>query len=219
MPLSGTVKSAPSGALGFDSDTTLTRSVAQQFLEQGYTFCVRYLSLGAGEQAGDLSPEEAQDILSAGLALMAVQHVRDPGWSPTATLGQQDGTNTANNAQSVGLPDRVNVWCDLEGVGGTTPAQNVIEYCNAWYTAVSAAGYVPGLYVGSNAILNGQQLYQDLLFEHYWQSCSEVPAIPVRGYQIIQTLVPQPVNGIGIDQDTTQTDNEGGQAQWLVGTS
>lgn len=33
---------------------------------------------------------------------------------------------------------------------------------------------------------------------------------------MIQTLIPQPVNGIGIDQDKTQTDSEGGQAQWLI---
>lgn len=79
---------------------------------------------------------------------------------------------------------------------------------------LSAAGYIPGLYVGSDSLLSGQQLY-DLPFEHYWQSCSEVPAIPSRGYQIVQTLVQQPVNGVGIDQDTTQTDDEGGQALWL----
>jgi hypothetical protein len=80
-------------------------------------------------------------------------------------MGQQDGTNTASNAQSVGFPGRVNLWCDLEGVNEETTAQDVIDYCNAWYTAISTAGYVPGLYVGSDAILTGQQLYDDLLFE------------------------------------------------------
>ena len=181
MTLSATVQSAPSGALGFDADTVITSSAAQQFYGQGYKFCVRYISLGSGEDEGDLTPEEADDILGSGLALMAVQHVRDPGWSPNAELGQEDGTNTANNAQSVGLPAGVNVWCDLEGVSDETPAQDVIDYCNAWYTAVSAAGYVPGLYVGSDAILTGQQLYDDLSFEHYWQSCSEGPCHPCSG--------------------------------------
>jgi hypothetical protein len=78
-----------------------------------------------------------------------------------------------------------------------------------------AGWFVPGLYVGANAILTGQQLY-DLPFKHYWKSESKVPAIPVRGYQMIQTQVPQPVNGIGIDQDVTQTDQQGGQALWLA---
>jgi hypothetical protein len=74
------------------------------------------------------------------------------------------------------------------------------------------------LYVGANGILYGQQLY-DLAFQHYWESISEVPVLPARGYQMIQTVVPAPVNGIGIDQDVTQTDGEGGQAIWLIGNA
>ena len=80
---------------------------------------------------------------------------------------------------------------------------------------MSAEGYVPGIYVGAQAILTGAQLY-DLKFDHYWKSESRVPAIPVRGYQMVQTLVPELVNGIGIDKDVTQTDNKGGQALWLT---
>jgi hypothetical protein len=215
MPLPGTVQPAPSGALGFDANSHISANVAQQFASQGYQFCVRYLSRGPVQAAGDLSAAEANAILGAGLALMAVQHVRMAGWSPTAALGQSDGTNAAANATTIGFPPGVNIWCDLEGVNQAAAAQDVIGYCNAWYAAVSAGGFVPGLYVGANAILTGQQLY-DLAFQHYWQSESKVPAIPVRGYQMIQTLVPQPVNGIGIDQDVTQTDQLGGQATWLA---
>jgi glycoside hydrolase-like protein len=217
MSLSGIVQAAPSGALGFDADTVITSTTAQQFFADGYRFCVRYVSLGSEESSGDLSTEEATNILNSGLALMPVQHVMSEGWLPTAGLGQEYGTNAANHAAAVGFPAGVNLWCDLEGIGATS-AQNVIDYCEAWFTAVSAAGYVPGLYAGANAILSGQQLY-DLPFQHYWQSCSEVPAIPVRGYQMVQTLVQEPVNGIGIDKDVTQTDSEGGQAQWLIMTT
>ena len=109
----------------------------------------------------------------------------------------------------------MNIWCDLEGVSDASVAADVIGYCNAWYAAVAANGYVPGLYVGANCVLNGQELY-DLAFQHYWKSISDVPALPARGYQMIQTVVPEPVNGIGIDQDVTQTDGEGGQALWLI---
>jgi Domain of unknown function (DUF1906) len=219
MSLQGSVLPAPSNSLGFDADTTLDQCTCEQFVNQGYSFCLRYLSLGAGQQAGDLSPQEASDILTSGLALMVVQHVREPGWSPTIDLGQQDGTNAANNALSLGLPAGLNVWCDLEGVNSASSSDDVIDYCNAWYAAVDAVGYCPGLYVGCDALLSGEQLYEDLEFEHYWQSCSEVPSLPVRGYQMVQTLVSQPINGIGIDQDVTQTDDENGQAQWLVVTS
>jgi hypothetical protein len=103
---------------------------------------------------------------------MAVQHVRDPGWRPTSSLGEQDGTNAANNALAVGFPPGVNVWCDLEGVNSSSTAQDVIDYCNSWYDAFSAAGYAPGLYVGANAVLTGDQLCYDLLFQHDCQSCS-----------------------------------------------
>ena len=150
--------------------------------------------------------------------MMAVQHVRVPGWAPTADLGQGDGTNAAGNAATVGFPAGVSIWCDLEGVSNASVAADVIGYFNAWFTAVSAGGYVPGLYVGADCILDGQQLY-DLAFQHYWKSISEVPTLPARGYQMIQTVVPAPVNGIGIDQDVTQTDGEGGQAIWLIGSA
>jgi hypothetical protein len=215
MTLPATVSAAASGVTGFDADSVIPLDTARQFASQGYRFCVRYLSLGAGEDPGDLSPQEAGNILAAGLALMPVQHVRDPGWLPTAAMGQGDGASTVANAQAVGFPAGVNVWCDLEGVGSAASAQDVCGYCGAWYSAVSAAGYVPGLYVGSDAVLTGPQLY-DLPFQHYWQSCSAVPAIPVRGYQLVQTLVEAPVNGIGIDHDVTRADSLGGQALWLV---
>jgi hypothetical protein len=218
MALPGNVQAAPSGALGFDADTPIPANVAQQFVSQGYTFCVRYLSLGDGQAPDDLSPDEAGAILSAGLGLMAVQHVREPGWAPTAALGQGDGTDAASNAAAVGFPPGVNIWCDLEGVSDGSAAADVSGYCNAWFAAVAGGGYVPGLYVGANGILDGQQLY-DLAFQHYWESISEVPVLPARGYQMIQTVVPAPVNGIGIDQDVTQTDGEGGQAIWLIGNA
>src|SRR5260370_2919539 len=108
---------------------------------------------------------------------MPVQHAREPGWSANHVLGQQAGQEAAMNAQDVGFPPGVNVWFDLEGVGRPARARDVIDYCAAWYEAVSAAGYVPGLYVRAGALLTRQQLY-DLPSQHYFRSPSEVPAIP-----------------------------------------
>jgi hypothetical protein len=179
----------------------------------GYRFCLRYLSLTT-ETSGDLGAQEASDILNAGLALMPVQHVLDPGWNPTQALGQEFGQNAAANAQQVGFPAGVNLWCDLEGAAPATDAQDVIDYCRAWYQAVNSAGYVPGLYVGAEAVLSGQQLY-DLPFQHYWRSASIVPSIPTRGYQILQLLTSIPVGEMQIDLDFTQNDSEGGQPLWL----
>lgn len=213
VKLPGTVLAAANGLKGFDADTVITANAAAEFTSNGYAFCVRYLSRSNGQQQGDLSYNEALDILNGGLALMAVQHVAPSGWQPNASLGTEYGTYAADNALSIGLPTQMNIWCDLEGIAEGVAAQDVIDYCNAWYAAVEKVGYVPGLYVGASCILDGQQLY-DLPFQHYWKSLSNVPAIPNRGYQLVQHAS-ETVNGIGIDPDTTQTDEEGGTALWL----
>ena len=216
MALNGTVQGATAGACGFDADTQLTAGLARQFFALGYRFCVRYVSRGP-EASADLSGDEASAILGAGLALMPVQHVRAPGWSPSASLGQQDGAAAAANAGAVGFPPGVNVWCDLEGLQPGASAQQVIDYCNSWYDAVNAAGYVPGIYVGADAILDGPTLRHKLKFAHYWKSLSHVPDIPGRGYQMIQSNE-HDANGIGIDENRTQTDLLGDTVLWLAPT-
>jgi len=214
MSLDGSVQSATTGLLGFDANTVITSEIAQTFFAQGYRFCLRYLSRGP-EAPGDLAAAEAEAILQSGLALMAVQHVRQAGWQPNGALGQQDGQAAGQNAADVGLPAGVSIWCDLEGVQAGTPAQNVIDYCNSWFTAVAGAGYLPGLYVGFGCGLNEQQLF-NLKFQHYWRSQSNVPNVGGRGYQMIQLFPEVTRNGIGIDIDVTQSDFKQGQAQWLV---
>jgi hypothetical protein len=214
--LPGQVHSAPANSKGFDANSRIVSvAVAQAFKQSGFSFCLRYLSHTAQQGSGDLSTAEAIHILQGGLPLMPVQHVRLSGWSPSQSLGTQDGQFAAQHANAIGFPSGVNVWCDLEGVANNVGAQDVISYCNAWFDAVHGAGFVPGIYVGANAILSGQQLRQNLKFQHYWKSLSHVPPIPIRGYQMIQTAGGT-VHGIAIDNNMTQTDNQGGQAQWLA---
>jgi len=217
--LNGIVESALSGAVGFDCDTKLSTNTAQAFYDNGFRFCLRYISLG-GEEPSDLTYEEAAQILAAGLALMPVQHVPSEEWRPNASSGQTYGTNAATNADQVGFPVRVNVWCDLEGVVDGTPADDIIAYCKAWYDAVAAWGYTPGLYVGARCGLDACQLY-DLPFQHYWKSGSTVPPVEcggkARGYQMIQSISDVYIlDGVSYDRDTTETDLQGGTALWLI---
>ena len=217
--LSGTVKAAPPGALGFDTDTTLTASTAQAFLASGATFAVRYLSRTTPEASGDLSATEAKDILAAGLALMAVQHVSQSGWTPSESLGTQLGNAAAANAGQVGLPKGVVLWLDLEGVASGTEANAITDYCNAWFASVSAAGYLPGTYIGANCGLTGDQIYYGLLCEYYWQAGGSVPAIPVLGYCMVQTISSSFVlDGVAYDRDTIQADDVGSTPIWLAPT-
>lgn len=212
--LSGNVSGLEPNTQGFDTNTVLTALTAKEFYESGYRYCTRYV--GRTQMASnDLSSTEANAILDAGLGLMVVQHVSAWNWTPTSKLGIEYGTNAAAFAKEIGIPPGVNLWCDLEGVATDCPSDMVIDYCNYWYNAVNNAGYTPGLYVGAQCILNGTQLYEALSFKHYWKSGSTVPDVKTRGYQLIQHNLDVTVNGVQIDQDTSQNDHLGGQAQCL----
>jgi hypothetical protein len=215
MALPGNVTAAAGDLLGFDTDEIVTAAAAAAFFTQGFRFCIRYVSRVAQQNANDLSVAEALDLLNAGLALIPVQHVRGAGWAPTAALGASDGVYAAYHTFVIGFPPGVNVWCDLEGVRPGASAQQVIDYCNSWYDAVNAAHYVPGIYVGADAILDGATLRHSLKFVHYWKSLSQVPDIPGRGYQMIQSNEHN-ANGISIEENRTQTDLLGGTVLWLA---
>jgi len=216
--LSGSIQKAAAGVRGFDADTPVSSQAAAAFHAAGFRFCLRYV--GRVQMASfDLTTQEAEGILAAGLALMPVQHVLDPGWQPTASLGAEYGANAAKFARQIGFPPGVNVWCDLESVSPGTSAADVAAYCDAWYEGVAAAGYVPGLYVGYQPGLTGQQLYE-LRFEHYWAAYNVdgVSTPHPRGWQLAQSEGHGTIAGISTesyDADTTQTDALGGQVLWL----
>jgi hypothetical protein len=218
MPLPGTVSAAPQGAQGFDANTKLTTPTAAALQKAGFLFAIRYLTRNSTPPPSDLDATEARTILREGLALMAVQHVAADGWLPTLTKGRQYGQNALNHAQAVGFPPGVNLWLDLEGVNRSAPAKTVIGYCNTWFDEVAAAGYVPGIYVGANAGLSGDQLYWRLRTRYYWKSGSKVPPIPERGYCMVQRIVPgDRVAGVAIDRNVTKIDNFGNSPLWLKG--
>jgi hypothetical protein len=211
MALNGSIQKSPPGIIGFDLDTKLNRVTAKQFYAHGYRFCLRYITRASDvESPNDLTEAEAIDILDAGLALMAVQHFPGEGWRPTADLGRIYGRNAAANAGQAGLPEGINVFLDLEGIASGTPSEDVIAFCNAWFSEVETVGYVSGVYVGANAILSGDELYWDLRTKHYWKSGSRVPDIPHRGYQMIQSIKPGQT-----DKNVTLSDAFGSGVLWL----
>jgi hypothetical protein len=213
--LPGMVQQASAGSSGFDVNQVLSANDAKGLKDSGYDFCIRYIPRAEKLAAGNITYAEALDILNAGLALMVVQHVALPGWSPTADLGTAYGSYAATYIQQfVGFPPGVNIWCDLEGVANGTTAQDVIAYCRAWYNAVKAAGYIPGIYVGYDVVLSPEQLYQDLPFKHYWRAYNG-PQVATRGYQLLQKIEVR-VNHITIDPNIIQSDNLGGLPYWLT---
>ena len=211
MPLPGTVAPAPNLALGFDTDAPVTSEEAAARKAAGFVFCVRYLTrVRPEEDPSDLTAAEGERLLDAGLAVSAVQHVAREGWMPNAQLGSLYGANAAANARSVGLPGGMNIWLDLEGVAGGAASSDVAAYCNAWFAELADAGYLPGIYVGANCGLTGDELFFALSTKHYWKSGSTVPDVPHRGYQMIQSI-----SKITGDRNVTQPDGEGGTVMWL----
>jgi hypothetical protein len=181
-------------------------------------FVIRYLSLGATESPGDLDLAETQAILNAGLALMAVQHVRYPGWLPSMAQGTADGGVAATHAVGAGLGAGTTVWLDLEGVSSAAPAETVIAYCNAWNQSVRAAGYDTGIYVGAACGLDGTALFEKLNLSRYWKSQSDVPNVERRGYCMTQLLPSETVAGVSIDFDVIGADYLGGLPRWVCAT-
>jgi hypothetical protein len=213
--LAGKVIEATPGLRGFDCNQHLSVYAAAQFRMRGYRFAVRYVPRHKANP-GDLSGSEAAGILGAGLGLMIVQHVLNPGWAPTGALGKEYGAFAAQSAVDIGVRFGTTLWCDLEGVGEDKPndgidPRDVIAFLNNWHDLVGTAGYTPGLYVGYDAGLSAGDLYKRLKFEHYWSAynlnADQFPA--VRGVQMKQFLQ-QRLDGILYDPDTVQRDLLGG---------
>jgi hypothetical protein len=217
--LAGTAQAAPAGVKGFDANTTITTSQADSFWNAGYRFALRYVGR-TQMKSTDLTASEASMLLSKGFALMAVQHVLNPGWMPTGDLGTEYGTNAATFTQQIGFPPGVNLWLDLEGVSTSAASSDVIAYCNNWYAQVAGAGYVPGVYIGWEPGLSGSQLYSKLKFQHYWAAYNVdgVSNPSPRGYQLVQSSGSGTVGSLDTslyDVDTTHVDKLGGQVLWL----
>src|SRR5258708_21028354 len=105
---------AKAGMLGFDTNTKLTATTARALREAGFRFAIRYLSRNAKPPAKDLTADELNTILDAGLAVMAVQHVAPSGWAPSDTLGVEDGGKPPSPSRARGLPGKSGVWSRLE---------------------------------------------------------------------------------------------------------
>jgi hypothetical protein len=222
MGISGEVVQAGAGIIGFDTTDRLNIATAKQYYNKGYRFCVRYIGRGDGKSKyDDLTEAEGQVIVDTGMALMVVQHPLAEGWTPTESMGSSFGSNAAKLAGDAGLPLGVTVWLDLEGVKQTTANQAVIDFCNAWFSEVSAVGYSTGVYIGASPGVSPDQMYWNLKTQSYWKGGSSAKAgvpddIPHRGYQLIQHIQNPGPNEF--DSDVTKLDAFGGGVSWVSGT-
>jgi hypothetical protein len=222
MTLPGHVFTAPNGVRGFDTSDTVTPRAAALMHSAGYRFAVRYVRR-AKRHPSTLTASESRTLLNSGLGVMLVQYVESEwSWTPSAAKGQRNGSIAATEADGLGFPWGITIWCDLEGIAAGTSSLRIIDYCNRWHEEVSAAGYVPGIYVGYHARLSPLQLYRSLRFTHYWAAynlnADQYPA--VRGVQMKQSqasasAIPSGV-GISFHSDRVMSDVLGGQPTLLA---
>lgn len=197
----------PSGTRGFDANSRITPAQASDAFRKRYRFAVRYVRR-APVNSFDITAGEMATILDAGLGLMLVQHVAQPGWHPSLDLGRTYGDTAAQEATRAGYPKSGHLWCDLEEVASGTPAQVVIDYCNAWHRSVEAMGFLPGLYVGYGTRLTGEQLYRKLRFSSYWAAynLNRDQAPTVRGVCMRQHAASMEDLIVGLTNDTMDVD-------------
>jgi len=198
--------------LGFDCNTPLSFDTAKAFKADGYEFVFRYVGRLV-MKPHDLSKIELQNILAARLKLGIVQHVAIK-WKPSIDLGKTYGANAARFAKELGYAAGCGIYLDLEDVRPGTPVVDIIDYCNAWYDQVHAAGFEPGIYIGFNSFLTGAQLYHNLKFKHYWKSMSKVPDVKIRGYEMTQGRQIT-AHGILIDPDDCHGDRLGNKPVFM----
>jgi len=201
------VQKSPAGARGVDTIERFTVERARAFRAAGYSFAVRYL--------GNLLAPERDAILSGGLALLAVNYSRRPGWRPSSALGAADGALAVAHAEQAGLLPGMTLWLDLEGPSGT--GVDCIGWVNAAARAIQRAHFKAGLYVGYGVPLSADQLYWSLAVTAYWDSCSVNPSVSRRGFQMRQLSPPnQWVCGTHVDLNVIQTDALGDTPHWLA---
>lgn len=211
--LPGSIQDAPNGAHGIDTSGVIRPDAASAFVRDGFTFAVRYVSRHEAGQSGDLSIGEAEHILGAGLALMLVQHVPLAPWRPTPELGTQYGKTAAAHATRLGYGRSGSLFVDLEGVAARTAPTDVIAYVTNWAEAVSRRGFSPGLYVGFDPILDGDQLAA-LPVRNYWRAAGHVPVLGSgKSYQMKQSF-PGELHGLPVDKDVTQHQTSANTLRW-----
>lgn len=190
----------------FDCNQILSYDDCIRMKNSGYDAAIRYV--GRYQQASfDLFKEEVANITKSGLKLGVVQHCPNPGWICDKALGDIYGANAVKFAQEAGYKEGCIIYLDLEGLSPlmANKKADIIAFCNAWYDQVVKV-YTPGIYVGYDTFLTGDDLYYTLKFQHYWSSFSQVPMVTKRGYEMYQKLEIV-LNGIQLDPDEIPGDN------------
>jgi hypothetical protein len=198
----------------FDVDQILSLEEAKAFVAAGYLGVGRYFPHVPTSKVGNLTTAEMKNLITAGLSVFVVQHCPLPNWMPTGELGTEYAKYGGSYLNWQEYPKGAIAFLDLEMVSKEATATAIIEYCNNWFDGITAAGFVPGIYIGYQTGLSDAQLYGSLKFKSYWRAYNCDQSIPTRGWQIIQHTA-KTLNGISYDPNTIQADNKGDLPMWV----
>jgi hypothetical protein len=206
-------------ALAFDSSNYVTVCQACHLLEAGYLTAFRYLK--RRKKVYDtpqswpvsLSHQELKELTDIGLRVSLVQFLvsESNGGGSGYDKGREYGDAAGWNAEKLGAPAGITVWCDAEG-WENRGRDEILSYLNGWAEVCAEYGYVPGLYVGAGLgkvgdMVTGEDLYQLPKYKAYWRAASIVPQVPTRGFTVVQG-VQLDVFGLTIDQDMIALDHK-----------
>ena len=213
--MTAVLRDAPDGmALDCSYPINAARAIemaATPLLGQKVNGVCQYVGL-EHNSSSDISVENLQGILKAGLGLWLVQHCLYPGWEASAALGRHLGLAARQNAASVGYLSGCHLALDLEGCKSV--GQDVIDYVTSWVNEVRD-DYQPLLYVGYSCGLTAQQLYEAFSGIHRYWSDFGPRQVSTRGFAVKQHA--QVLHcGVPVDPDETQEDLLGGKLQWMI---
>jgi hypothetical protein len=200
-------------ALLFDTDSPCSLGQLLALKAVGFQGGVRTVTVDAAPDPTDVTAQEVQAFMAAGLGLMLYQRPRAPGWIPSAALGRTDAAVFVAKAARAGYLAGGSTWDDLEGIGAGAAA--TVAYANEKAEGLKAGKYAPGAYVGDDVPLTGDELFRELLVAAYWRSVSDVPDVAVRGYALVQVAEDVSVAGTVVDVSVARADEFGGRPYWM----
>lgn len=199
----------------FDCSQKPTLAQATALLAMGFRGVIRPIGLH-GPDPNDIDADELAMWMSLGAGVMLYQHVFDPGWKPTASLGHQLGKVAATLAKMIGYLPGATIYDDLEGIAIGTTAQATADFANGKLFEVGTAGYRQGEYIGFQVPMDSEELYEMLEGETYWESLSNVPDVQKRSYAMRQFKTWKlEALGIEIDVNGAVADKLGGRPTWM----
>lgn len=190
------------GLKGFDCNQVVSAKQAEGLKLAGYDFALRYVPR-TKQAPQDITAEEVDRLLAAGLAIMPVQHVEAGDWIPSEQKGILYGRQALASTLAAGFLPGTVVWLDLESVRPAVPAELVIKYCNRWWHEVAEGGFLPGIYVGWNCGIGAKDLYRRLKFTRYWAAYNlNKDQYPQIAGVCMQQSPQKSVFGVTFDPDT-----------------